>query len=64
MGNLYSCIEKRKNDKIKKKKCPYCNFYLSSKKEKNKHVKNCIYNKEIEIENSELSIYSDDPFKL
>jgi len=44
MGNI---IPYSKKAKINDKKCPYCNFILSSKKNKN-HMKNCIYNPNID----------------
>ena len=62
MGNINSCIERYNYNKSLKKKCPYCNLTLDSVKEKKKHIKDCIYNKEITP--SENSIYSDDPFRL
>lgn len=46
MGNLLSCIKK---DELIKRKCPYCNYIFSSEKETKNHVKNCIYNSEINL---------------
>ena len=62
MGNINSFIEKRKYDNILKRRCPYCKYTLPSIKEKKKHIKNCVYNNE--INESEFNIYSCDPFKL
>ena len=62
MGNISSCIERYKYNKSLKRKCPYCNYTLKSVKEKKKHIKTCIYNKEISPPDN--SIYSDDPFRL
>ena len=64
MGNTCSCscIENYNYEKLLKRRCPYCNFTLKSVKEKNKNIKNCVYNNE--INRSDHTIYSDDPFKL
>ena len=66
MGNACSCIESYNYEKLVKRRCPYCNFTLKSVKEKNKHIKNCIYNQpDNSIYNqSDNSIYTEDPFKL
>jgi len=68
MGNTCSCscIENYNYEKLLKRRCPYCNFTLKSVKEKNKHIKNCVYNQsDNSIYNqSDHTIYSDDPFKL
>ena len=66
MGNACSCIESYNYEKSLKRRCPYCNFTLKSVKEKDKHIKNCIYNKpDNSIYNqSDNSICTTDPFKL
>ena len=43
MGNCFSnCYN---SDSIIERTCPYCNFIFNSKNKKNKHMKNCLYNK-------------------
>ena len=49
MGNCF-CFKKNKDPYkqsllISKKTCPHCIHVFKSEKECNKHIKNCIYNK-------------------
>ena len=60
MGNLISCLKKKKHESLLEKQCPYCKFEFASGKEKRKHIKNCVYNTGDE---RELSFYTD-PYKL
>ena len=62
MGNLLSCI-KSNEELLLERKCPHCMFIFKSKREKNKHIKNCIYNSEIKLFTvPESSIYSENGF--
>ena len=43
---MFDCCFKTKEQKkslLLKKTCPYCNFLFKNKKEKNLHLKNCVY---------------------
>ena len=48
MGNLCCCPGENNDNQaylISKKTCPYCIHIFESEKEKEKHIKNCLYNK-------------------
>tara|TARA_B100001094_G_C17380647_1_gene416690 strand:+ start:98 stop:256 length:159 start_codon:yes stop_codon:yes gene_type:complete len=43
---MFKCCFKTKEQKeylLHKKTCPYCNFVFKNEKQKNKHIKNCLY---------------------
>lgn len=40
MGN---CFSNYNSELISERTCPYCNFVFNSKKQRNKHTKNCLY---------------------
>ena len=67
MGSLCSKKDESQTSLMNDKKCSFCNFQFKSVKIKKKHEKNCLYNKgensnELGFKNTDITIYSNDPY--